>query len=96
MVSVAAAVTDLLVVAKKQVKGLTLLPDELAKELYCIALSEDLKMAKPLEDMDVRNESLALPDLQVCLRDAELNAQRRATPAATVLYGRAAANALMA
>ena len=96
VVSVVAAVTDLLANAKGKVKGLTLLPEELAKELYCIALSEDPKMAKTLEDMDVRNESLALPDLQVRLRDAELNAQRRTTPTAVGLYGRAAANALMA
>ena len=53
-------------------------------------------MAKTLEDMDVRNKSLILLDLQGHLRDAEVNAQRRKTPTAAGLYGQAAANALMA
>ena len=67
LVSVVAAVTGLLTKAKREVKGITRLPEELAKELYCIALSADPKMASTLKDMDVRDESLTLPGLQVCL-----------------------------
>jgi hypothetical protein len=67
LVSVVAAVTGLLAQAKREVKGITRLPEELAKELYCIALSTDPKMASTLKDMDVRDESLTLPGLQVCL-----------------------------
>ena len=87
VVSVVAAVTKLLVNAKGKVKGITLLPEELAKELYCIALSENPEMAKTLEAMDVQDESLTLPKLQVCLRDAELNAKRRKVSTAVGLYG---------
>ena len=46
VVSVVAAVTGLLARAKGEVKGITLIAEELAKESYCIALSEDPTMAK--------------------------------------------------
>ena len=45
----------------------SLLPEELAKELYCIALAEDNKLAKQLEDLDLVGTTLNLKNVQVCL-----------------------------
>ena len=57
VISVAEAVNGVLAKAKQEVVEITLLLEELAKEQYCIALSEDPKLAPKLEDMDVRDTS---------------------------------------
>ena len=54
--------------ARADVGKVSLLPEELAKELYCIALSEDKDLAKQLTDLDLNGTTLTLANLQVRLQ----------------------------
>ena len=49
--------------ARADVGKVSLLPEELAKELYCIALSEDKDLAKQLTDLDLNGTTLTLANL---------------------------------
>ena len=82
--------------ARADVGKVSLLPEELAKELYCIALSEDKDIAKQLTDLDLNGTKLTLAELQVRLQNMQANANGRATPAVQALYGSARAAALLA
>jgi hypothetical protein len=82
--------------ARADVDKVSLLPKELAKELYCIALSEDKDLAKQLGDLDLNGTTLTLANLQVRLWNMQANAEGRTKPAVQALYGSARAAALLA
>ena len=82
--------------ARADVGKVSLLPEELAKELYCIVLSEDKDLAKQLTDLDLNGTTLTSANLQVRLQNMQANAEGQMTPAVQAMYGSAKAAALLA
>ena len=75
--------------ARADVGKVSLLSEELAKELYFIDLSEDKDLAKQLTDLDLNGTTLTLANLKVRLQNMQANAEGRTTPAVQALYGSA-------
>jgi hypothetical protein len=94
--SASTTVRTVLTKACADVGKVSLLPEELAKELYCIALSEDKNLAKQLTDLDLNEITLTLANIQVRLQNMQANAEGQTTPAVQALYGSARAAALLA
>ena len=94
--SASTTVHTVLTKARTGVGKVSLLPEELAEELYCIALLEDKDLVKQLTDLDLNGTTLTLANLQVCLQNMEANAEGRTAPAVQALYGSARAAALLA
>ena len=79
--SASTTVHTVLTKACADVVKVSLLAKELAKELYCIALSEDKVLAKQLADLDLNGTTLTLTNIQVRLQNTQANAEGHTTPA---------------